>query len=104
MKTLTSLTLTIFCVLAFTAAASAQTGVKIAVINTEAFRDDKTGITKYVNAMKTLDTEFAPLQNELRTMATRIQTLEKDLKAMGDAQQKGMPVDDEVATEQAGRV
>lgn len=94
MKTLKVLTLTIFCVLAFAAVASAQAGGKIAVINTEAFRDEKTGITKYVNAMKTLETEFAPAQTELRTMAARIQTIEKEVKLITDARQKGTPVDE----------
>lgn len=73
--------------------AQGQAGGRIAVIDTLVFRDEKAGITKYVNALKSLNAEFAPVQTELQTLGTRIQTLDKEMTAMRDAQQKGMPVD-----------
>lgn len=95
MKNFTVLTLTILFTLAFAAAASAQgpAGGRIAVIDTLVFRDEKAGITKYVNALKAVNAEFAPVQTELQTLGTRIQTLDKEMTAMKDAQQKGTPVD-----------
>ena len=95
MKNFTVLTLTLFFALAFAAAASAQapTGGRIAVIDTLVFRDEKAGIRKYVNALKSVNAEFAPVQTELQTLGSRIQTLDKEMTAMRDAQQKGTPVD-----------
>lgn len=52
---------------------------KIAFINTEAFGDEKTGITRYVAAMKSLEREFQPRQTELNTMQTRIRTIAEDI-------------------------
>lgn len=83
MKTLTSLTLTIFCALAFSTVGSAQaagTG-KIAAVNTEAFKNAG-GIRKFVAAVKTLEAEFAPAVKELETMRTRIGSLEKEIKVL----------------------
>lgn len=95
MNKLNLTTLTIFFAFAFAASAMAQgqAGGRIAVIDTLVFRDEKAGITKYVNALKSLNAEFAPVQTELQTLGTRIQTLDKEMTAMRDAQQKGMPVD-----------
>jgi Skp family chaperone for outer membrane proteins len=52
---------------------------KIAFINTEAFGEDKVGITRFVNAMKALEREFAPRQTELNTMQASIKTLADDI-------------------------
>lgn len=83
MKNFTFTTLTIFCVLAFASFASPQAaGGKIAVINTPSFAEAGTGITKYVNAIKNVETEFAPAVAELKTMATRLQSLEKEINAL----------------------
>ncbi|HMS10468.1 MAG TPA: OmpH family outer membrane protein [Pyrinomonadaceae bacterium] len=95
MKHVTVLTLTMFFAFAFAASALAQApaGGKIAVIDTLVFRDEKAGITKYVNALKSVNAEFAPVQAELQALGTRIQNLDKEMTAMREAQQKGMPVD-----------
>ncbi|MDM7923502.1 MAG: OmpH family outer membrane protein [Pyrinomonadaceae bacterium] len=86
MKKFTVLTLTMFFALAFAAAASAQVpaagGIKIAVINTQAFREETGGITKYVNAVKSVNAEFAAIQTELQTLTTRAKTLETEIKAL----------------------
>jgi Skp family chaperone for outer membrane proteins len=64
----------------FAVSAFAQTAAgKIGLINTQAFDDDKVGITKYVSALNTLDTEFKPVYAELQTMGTKIQALQKEL-------------------------
>jgi outer membrane protein len=52
---------------------------KIAFINTEAFGDEKAGITRYVTAMKSLEREFKPRQDELNTMQTRIRTIAEEI-------------------------
>ena len=77
----------IFAVSAMAQAPAAAAG-KIGLINTATFDDETGGITKYRNAIKSLDTEFAPIQSELNTMgqkyqslATEITTLQKNAEA-----------------------
>ncbi|MBX7061168.1 MAG: OmpH family outer membrane protein [Pyrinomonadaceae bacterium] len=68
----------------FTAQLSAQTaqaGMKVAFVDSQAFASDK-GITKYVNALKALDTEFAPKTKELTDIQTRLNQLADDIKKM----------------------
>ncbi len=69
----------IFVVSAFAQAQPAAP--KIGIINTGAF-DDKTGITKYVNAANSLEAEFKPVDAELQTMATKIQSLQKEIQTL----------------------
>jgi Skp family chaperone for outer membrane proteins len=52
---------------------------KIAFINTEAFGDEKAGITRFVAAMKSLEREFKPRQDELNSMQTRIRTIAEEI-------------------------
>jgi Skp family chaperone for outer membrane proteins len=52
---------------------------KIAFINTEAFGDEKGGITRYVTAVKSLEREFQPRQTELNTMQTRIKGIADEI-------------------------
>jgi Skp family chaperone for outer membrane proteins len=65
------------------ATAPATTGplpdTKIAFINTEAFGDEKGGITRYVTAVKSLEREFQPRQTELNTMQTRIKGIADEI-------------------------
>lgn len=67
----------IFAVSAF---AQAPTTGKVGWIDTGAFSDEKLGITKFVQALKSLDAEFVPITTELQGMATKIQALEKEIK------------------------
>lgn len=67
----------------FAAPVMAQTtpasgGAKIAIISSRMFDDPKAGITKYVQAFKTLETEFKPRQDELRALETRLKTVSED--------------------------
>jgi Skp family chaperone for outer membrane proteins len=52
---------------------------KIAYINTEAFGDEKVGITRYVTAVKGLEREFQPRQTELNTMQNRIKAIADEI-------------------------
>lgn len=69
---------------AFAQTQTAGSSGKFAVINMFAFDDAKGGITKYVNAMNTLETEFKPINTELQTMATKYQTLGSEIKTLQD--------------------
>ncbi|RMF98730.1 MAG: OmpH family outer membrane protein [Acidobacteria bacterium] len=60
----------------------ASGGMKIAVINTLAFDDEKAGILKYVNALNTLEREFQPTKTELQTLANKIETLTKEYNSL----------------------
>jgi Skp family chaperone for outer membrane proteins len=59
---------------ATSAVAPTLTG-KIAVIDSGAFADDKQGITRVVNAMKSIDAQFKPQSDELQNLQTRYNTL-----------------------------
>ena len=66
-------------------AASASANVpdtKIAYIDTSEFADEKAGITRYVNQMKTLEREFKPRQDELTTMQTRIKSIADEISRL----------------------
>lgn len=58
---------------------------KIAFINTEAFGDEKVGITRFVNAIRSLEREFQPRQTELNNMQTRLKTLADDIQKLSGA-------------------
>ncbi|HQU82281.1 MAG TPA: OmpH family outer membrane protein [Pyrinomonadaceae bacterium] len=84
-----------FAVSAFAQTGAAQTGTfKFAVIDTGMFGGDEKGvggITKYVNAMNTIEAEFKPLQTDLQTMQTKLQTLAAEIEKMRNPPQ-GVPV------------
>ena len=69
----------------FAVSASAQGAAaaapKMAVINTAAF-DGKEGITRYNNAMDSLDTEFKPVQTKLQGYATRLTALRAEIEKL----------------------
>jgi Skp family chaperone for outer membrane proteins len=76
-------------------AATAQPGgpvpvSKIAFINTDAFRDEKNGIARFVAALKNLDREFKPRIDEMQAMANRLKTINDDIQKLS-----GNPVVDE---------
>lgn len=62
--------------------AQAQVPAKIAIVDTDAFYDPTLGITKIINAYKSLETEFRPSQTELDNGAKRLQTLQTDIQAL----------------------
>ncbi len=54
----------------------------IAIIDIQAFGDQKVGINRLRAAYDTLEREFKPRQDELRTMRTRYETLGKELDTL----------------------
>jgi len=53
---------------------------KIAFVNTQAFGSEKNGITRYIAAIKNLEREFKPRQDELNGIATRIKAIADDIQ------------------------
>jgi outer membrane protein len=66
---------------------------KIALLNSDAFADEKNGITKLVAAMKRVDSEFTPRKTALQTLQQQIEKATADL-------QKAAPVQDPKVTQQ----
>jgi Skp family chaperone for outer membrane proteins len=66
---------------------------KIALVNTEEFADEKTGIVRLVAAMKRVDGEFQPRRTELQTLQQQIEKATADLS-------KAAPVQDPKVTAQ----
>ncbi len=60
--------------------------VKIAVIDSSLFSDEKGGITRVVSAMKTVDTQFQPQRTELQGLQDRYNTLVANLQKAGPVQ------------------
>ena len=58
---------------------------KIAFVDTEAFADEKTGITRFVNAVRAVQREFKPKQDEMQTLQSRMQQLAKDIDTLSKA-------------------
>jgi outer membrane protein len=66
---------------------------KIALVNTDEFADEKTGITRLVTAMKRVDGEFQPRRAELQTLQATIEKATADLS-------KAAPLQDAKVTQQ----
>jgi Skp family chaperone for outer membrane proteins len=84
----------------FAGSAFAQTAapVKIGLINTFEFGDEKAGITKYVNVLKSLQAEFAPAQLELDTLSKKLSGLAKEVQTLREQAASGkVPVDEKAA-------
>lgn len=91
-------TLVFAAIFAGSALAQTPSTVKIAVINTFEFGDEKAGITKYVNAVKSINAEFAPAQLELETMNTKLNNLAKEVQAFREQASSGkVPIDEKSA-------
>lgn len=69
-------------IFAISAFAQAQSAPKIVLINTEAFFDEKSGITKLVAANKQLNLEFAPRVKGLQDGNTKLQSIASELENM----------------------
>ena len=71
---------------------------KIVLINSFAFGDEKAGVTKYTDAVKRINAEFAPVQKELETMNTKLNTLAKEIQMIRDQSASGIvPMDQKAA-------
>src|SRR6266566_4439564 len=71
---------------------------KIALVNTDEFADEKTGITRLVAAMKRVDGEFQPRRTELQTLQGTID------KATADLQKAQALQDPKVSAQQADKI
>lgn len=82
-----------------TPVAGAQTATltKIGIVNSLAFADEKLGITKFINATKALNAEFAPVQTELSGMNTKLEGLAKEIETLRSQAAGGkVPIDEKV--------
>jgi Skp family chaperone for outer membrane proteins len=80
-----------FAASAFGQAAPATGSGKVALVNVGAFADDKTGITRFRNALASLEPEFKPLNDELNTMRTRYQALVDEIQKANAPKPAGVP-------------
>jgi outer membrane protein len=65
---------------------------KMAVIYTDLFLDQKTGIAKFNSVVTKLNGEFQKLKDEINAMQTRAQSLEAEITKLRDAP-AGTPID-----------
>jgi len=71
-----------------TTAVSANVAVpdsKIALVDTEAFGDEKAGIVRFVNVLRNLSNEVKPKQDEMLAMQARMEQLQKDIATLNQA-------------------
>src|SRR5712691_12218635 len=59
---------------------------KIALVNSEEFADEKTGIVRFVNAVKRLQKEFEPKNAELQQLNQQIEKATADLNKVAAMQ------------------
>ena len=71
--------------------------LKIGVINSDMFSAQTGGITRLVNALRTLETEFKPQRDEIRQMVTRFEALQQPAPANATPQQQTQRRDDALA-------
>ena len=81
-----------------TAPTGALADTKIALVNTDEFADEKTGIVRLVNAMKAVNTEFQPRQTELAGLQAQID------KATSDLQRAAAVQDPKVSQQQQDKI
>ena len=53
---------------------------KIALVNSDAFGFEKTGVTKLINAYKALETEFKPTTDDLAATSAKLDGLVKEIQ------------------------
>lgn len=67
------------------AAKPAGAEMKIALIDTAVFGDDKEGIIRFRDAIKSLQQEFKPTEVDLETLQTKIDALTEEIKKLTQA-------------------
>jgi Skp family chaperone for outer membrane proteins len=70
------------------AAPAAQTNIKVLIIDTSAFADEKQGIQKFINAYKQLETEFTPRRTEITGIENRLKGIQENYKKQLEASQR----------------
>lgn len=61
---------------------TAAGATKVAIINSAYFDDEKAGITKYIQAFKTLQTEFKPSQDAILALEARLKKVGEEFKTL----------------------
>lgn len=88
----------VFFVSVFAAAASVQAQAaaanKIVIVDTAAFFNEQTGITKIVAAAKTLNTDLAGERAKVQALVQRVDALTKELETIRGNAGRGVPVDE----------
>ena len=64
---------------------------KIGLVNVNAFGDDKAGITKFRNALNSLEPEFKKINDDLKAMQTRYTTLAESIRKAQAPPPAGVP-------------
>lgn len=64
---------------------------KIGLVNVNAFGDEKAGITKFKNALASLEPEFKTLNDQINTKRTRYQTLAAEIQKDSQPAPAGVP-------------
>jgi Skp family chaperone for outer membrane proteins len=80
---------------------AAAAPANIAIIDSSAFSDEKAGIARVMNAMKTIEAKFQPLRTELRGMRDRLNTMRADIEKKRSIQDARMTAQQ---TEEADRL
>lgn len=92
MKRINSIFALMFTVAILAISASAQaTAQRFGFVDVNAFEDEKTGITRLVNANRALVLEFQPAENEINTIRTKLQGLAREIQTLNEALQRGNP-------------
>ena len=69
-----------FAILAQTQTRPAPPPTNVAIIDSSAFSDEKTGITRVMTAMQQIEAKFDPLRTEIRGMRDRLTTMRSDIQ------------------------
>lgn len=78
----------------FAVSSFAQTGGKIAIINTNDFYLKDKGIKRLQDQYAKLEIEFKTVNDELEALANKAVKLETELKSMQESRSKGVPIDE----------
>ncbi len=70
---------------------------KIVIIDTAAFFNEKSGITRILTAAKDLSAELNPKRSEFQQIVVRVQQVEKEVATFRDNVAKGIPIDEKAA-------
>lgn len=76
---------------------TAAVASKIVIVDTVAFFNEKSGITRIVTAAKTLSTELTPKRSQYEQTVAKLQQVEKEVTAFRDNVAKGIPIDERAA-------
>lgn len=69
-----------FAIIVQTQTRPAPPPTNVAIIDSQAFSDEKGGIARVMTAMQAIETKFLPLRTELRGMRERLATMRSDLQ------------------------